>query len=322
MIGSRRARMAAVGLLVASFGLVAAAGPGSASAAVGTKPPAPTSLRVNGSATTGLTFEWTAPTGRTDLRFDSYQLVATDPAGGTRAGASQTTTGVVDHLAPDTAYTVYVYAIYTTNDWTYVASAASNVVAGTTLPDTQPPEAPLVWKARQTPTSVSLAHTIAADDVGTGVYEVTDGSHTWEFNASQPEAYWTIRGLASNQAYTFRARARDGAGNVSTWSAPVTASIEDQPPTAPANPRVEGADLVWDASTDNSGIVEYTIVIDGGLLYPDRRVATGATSTPLQVYDDGFMELIPSSGPHTYVIKATDPSGNVTSSAPLPVDVP
>jgi chitinase len=119
---------------------------------------------------------------------------------------------------------------------------------------------------------------------------------------------FTVTGLAPDTSFTFTVLARDAAGNVSAASNQVTArtqlGADTQAPTAPANLRVAmGAStsvtLVWDASTDNVGVVQYEVLQNG--------VSVGGGSlTNLTVTG-----LAPGTS-FTFRVRARDAAGNVS----------
>jgi hypothetical protein len=102
-------------------------------------------------------------------------------------------------------------------------------------------------------------------------------------------------------------------GNLSPPSNTVSVLIEDEPPSAPPNLRVENGKLVWDVATDNSGtIVGYSVFYDGSSPYQ----ATNGTSVPLQQWYDPMQDAyFPTAGSHLFTVTARDPSGNMSAAS-------
>jgi hypothetical protein len=190
---------------------------------------------------------------------------------------------------------------------------ASAAVTVATAPDTTPPIAPTLQAPWHTSSSIDLAWNGASDDVGLDSFQISDGSQTWEQSAIAYSWQRTLSGLATNRTYVLTVRARDTAGNLSPPSNTVSVLIEDEPPSAPSNLRVENGKLVWDAATDNSGtIVGYSVFYDDSSPYQ----ATNGTSVPLQQWYDPMQDAyFPTAGSHLFTVKARDPSGNMSAAS-------
>jgi chitodextrinase len=145
--------------------------------------------------------------------------------------------------------------------------------------DTTPPTVPANFTSTgTTTTSTSLTWDPATDTGGSGLvgynlYEVIGGSDVFlGFDAASP---YPISGLTAGTTHTYRIRAVDGAGNLSTPPATttvVTSTTADT--TAPSNPSgivstptTNGTTLTWLASTDTeSGVAGYNVyVVQGGI---------------------------------------------------------
>ncbi|GAB3151433.1 glycosyl hydrolase family 18 protein [Micromonospora sonneratiae] len=128
----------------------------------------------------------------------------------------------------------------------------------------------------------------------------------------------TVSGLTPNTTYAFTVRAKDTRGNVSTDSAPVSATTlnpadDTTPPPAPGNLRATAktsasVTLAWNAVTDPSGIAGYDIYRGGTLVL--------STTTATTVVVTGLAPLTP----YTFTVKARDNYDNV-SPASTPVTV-
>jgi hypothetical protein len=268
----------------------------------------PTDLRVVDVRASGATLAWDAPAGSAQVY--GYGIRDLDaPETGNQVGWSFTTTGTAT-LRPRTRYRLAVVASLIV-DGQLVDSAPSNTVTVTTPPDTTPPTAPSARAEGQTATSATLSFVGSTDDVGVDAWVVSDGTRTW----SQPvwmRWRFSATGLETNRSHTLTVRARDAAGNLSPPSNALTFALENQPPTAPTNLRVEGDELVWDASTDNVAVFEYEVIVDGD---PQPFEITRTTRAPLRFCDDELNPTycFPSLGePHSYVVRARDGSRNLS----------
>lgn len=155
-------------------------------------------------------------------------------------------------------------------------------------PDTAAPSAPGAPSATgKSDTSVRLQWGVATDDVGIAGYDVYDGT------AKVAETYGTgtgatVTGLQPDTDHTFTVKARDGSGNISAASSPVSvrtdAGKDTRPPTVPAAPTVTGRterslSITWPASSDNVAVTGYEVFKNGS---PALRVpGTAATLTGL-----------------------------------------
>jgi chitinase len=90
--------------------------------------------------------------------------------------------------------------------------------------DTQAPSTPTgLTVTGHTSSSVSLSWTASTDNVGVTGYEVYQGS-SLATSASGTSA--TVSGLAASTSYSFKVRAKDAAGNLSAFSATVSATTD------------------------------------------------------------------------------------------------
>ena len=167
--------------------------------------------------------------------------------------------------------------------------------------------------------TVAGAVTLAAspaDDVGvSSVAFYVDGVYAGEDASSPFTLGWTT--LATYDGpHTLYARAYDGAGNYATAAVTsVRVANDTTAPTAPAGlaasaPSSATVALAWSPSSDDLGVLGYTVVRDGvalgsvtGTSYTDSAVAAGAS--------------------YTYQVTAFDAAGNTSAaSAPATVTVP
>ena len=154
-------------------------------------------------------------------------------------------------------------------------------------------------------TAASLSWNASTDDTGVTVYVVQrNGAQV----AAPAATTFMDSGLAPATTYTYSVAARDAAGNISPFSSRVdvtTAGTSDTtPPSQPTGLTATavgstGANLSWNASTDNIGVTGYVVRRNG------TQVATpGATS----FVDSG---LSPGTT-YTYTVAARDAAGNVS----------
>ena len=134
-----------------------------------------------------------------------YKLVAI-----TGAGVSLDT---VTGLNPATKYFWVIRAVNGTG-----ASATSNEASATTVADTQPPAAPgNLTVAGTSYNGVTLQWNAAVDNVGVTAYDIyVNGNKTYSIPSAQTN--FSVYGLTNSASYTFAVKARDLAGNVSTFS--------------------------------------------------------------------------------------------------------
>ncbi len=112
-------------------------------------------------------------------------------------------------------------------------------------------------------------------------------------------------------------RARDEAGNVSSWSDFATAftQADTEAPSVPANVVAVGTapgvvQLTWDASTDNVGVTSYDLRRDGSVMF---------TSPTASFSESG---LVPGQA-YAYEVRARDAAGNASDwSAAVSVGTP
>jgi hypothetical protein len=188
--------------------------------------------------------------------------------------------------------------------------------------DVTPPTAPSGLRVRDLSfTTATLEWSPSTDDSGWLLYEteVSASGDLQRFAAFEPSKRYER--LRQGATYTATVVAVDGAHN---RSAPVsirfTTPVDTAPPTTPTNLRAVTRNGVleafeWDASTDNTGQILYTLASEGGL--PWRYNSTGTRVTAREILDT--CAISPGST-HTVTVMARDAS-NLTSGKSRPITV-
>ncbi len=163
--------------------------------------------------------------------------------------------------------------------------------------DTQPPSQPSLT-GTLTETAISLTWLVSTDNVGVTGYAIyRDGS---KIGTTADTSY--TDNLTLGQTFSYLVKAFDAAGNESEASNLV--ANEFNAPSIPESltvtaKSVKTVSLIWDASTDDVGVVGYEIYRDGTKI--------GATSS-IGYTDSG---LAPNTT-YSYTIKAYDAIGNIS----------
>ncbi|REE83238.1 putative secreted protein (Por secretion system target) [Lutibacter oceani] len=195
---------------------------------------------------------------------------------------------------------------YNVNDWDSFSTdtfddLGSHAASGGGTADTEAPTAPAGLTASNiSETALDLSWTASTDNIGVTNYEVyKDGT----LFSTVVNTSINITGLSAATTYSFSVTANDAAGNTSTNSNTVnTSTIDITSPSTPlnfinTNTTQTSTYLSWDISTDNVGVSDYAIFIDGILL----------TTTTNNFYN--VINLIPETT-YAFTIMANDASGN------------
>lgn len=186
-----------------------------------------------------------------------------------------------------------------------------NLNNGSGNQDTQAPTVPANLRTTGvTSSSISLAWNASTDNVGVTGYEIYRGSNLVATVSGSTLSH-TVTGLQAGTSYTFTVKARDGAGNESQASNPLTVSTSNpvpdtQAPTAPAHLRSAGStstsvSLAWNGSTDNVGVSGYEV-------YRGTTLVTTVSGSTLSYTVSG---LSPNTT-YSFTVKARDAAGNVS----------
>jgi len=184
-------------------------------------------------------------------------------------------------------------------------------------PDTTPPTAPTSLVATVvSPAQINLSWTASTDNVGVTGYKVERCQGAGCSNFAQiatPTATTLIdTGLTGSTSYSYRVRATDAAGNLSTYSAPATMATPAPTLTAPSNLTATAAsstqiNLTWTASTETGGTISGYLVerCSGAGCANFVQIATPTTTA----YNDTGVS--PSTS-YSYRVRATDASNDLS----------
>ena len=155
------------------------------------------------------------------------------------------------------------------------------------------------------PTTINLSWSASTDNVAVTSYLVFRDTLPSPI-ASVVGTAFSDTGLTPLQSHSYRVMAIDGAGNLSAFSNTATAvtPADTSAPSAPTNltavgPNSTTINLSWTASTDNVGVVGYSVFRDGG--------ATAIATVSVTNFSDTGLAI---SSTHTYTVKAVDAANN------------
>jgi chitodextrinase len=286
-----------------------------------TPPTAPTNLTWSATCVGVVTFTWTAATDNVGVT--GYEVFREISTGTFALAGTTTTTTFVEPRIAGLRYKVRA------------RDAAGNVSPFTVPvipvpppcppPDTQPPTTPGTPTVSVTCGAALLTWTPSTDNVAVTGYEI------WRASGSSGATFSHVATVTATSfifsgpgIYRVQIRARDGAGNRSPFTPPVTVVIpacpnETQPPTTPGTPTASGTTatqttLTWAASTDNFAVVGYDVYRAPGS--SGGTFASVGTSTTTTFTNAG---LNPATT-YRYQVRARDLAGN-TSPFSVPVTV-
>ncbi len=184
-------------------------------------------------------------------------------------------------------------------------------IASATIPDTQPPTAPSGLTATGRGSQINLAWTASTDNVGVTGYllERCQGAGCSNFAqiATSTVTTYIDTGLALD-SYSYRVRANDAVGNLSSYSNVATATITNtSTPTAPSN---------MAANTSGPGPVVQAVQS-----YINSTFLTTHTTAPFDSTGGGFM-LICASSHAGVTLTPSDSFGNTWISIGGPTNTP
>lgn len=213
-------------------------------------------------------------------------------------------------------YSIFVYAIFSFL-WIGPFFAGCNSSSSGTPPDTTPPSTPtgLVVTAVSS-TQINLTWMASTDNVGVTGYKVERCSGVGCSNFAQiampTSASYSDTGLTGSSSYSYRVRATDAAGNLSSYSLASSATTAPPTFTSPSNLTATAVsssqiNLSWMAGTETGGTISQYLV--------ERCSAPGcvnfaqiATTTNTNLIDTGLS----ASTSYSYRVRATDAAGNLS----------
>ena len=202
--------------------------------------------------------------------------------------------------------------------WWLMQLAAFRAATGTG--DTTPPAAPgIPTLTVASATAINLSWAASTDNVGVTGYRVERCSGasctTFAQIGTPTTTSYSDTGLTASTSYSYRIRAADAAGNLSSYSstasATTSAAADTTPPTAPGTPTLTVVssgqiNLSWSASTDNLGVTGYLIQRCQGASC--ANFALVGASTTASYTDTGLIAATS----YSYEVQATDAAGNLS----------
>ena len=267
-------------------------------------PTAPTQLRAQPDSATQVTLTWNASTDNVGVT--RYQVLREG-----RMVADVTATRWVDTSAQaGTGYVYHVRALDAANNASPLSESAQ--VRTPPLPDTEAPGAPSALSARaQGSSQIELRWGASTDNVGIDRYEIFRVGGKGVL-ASVNATTYVDKGLTPGTTYSYQVRAADAANNYSPLSAIAQATTDrpqdSEPPSTPSNVKAAAAadgskvSIAWSASTDNVGVLEYSVRRDGRVIVANLRRTN---------WDDA--EALQAGAQYSYQVEAYDAAGNVSS---------
>lgn len=219
-----------------------------------TPPSAPDGLASNSVGMGSFNLTWNASSDNVGVT--GYEVRRDGTSLGTTSGTSMSIAG----LSMNTTYSLDVRATDAAGNW----SAWSAPYTVTTAGDTAAPSTPTGLSASGVGmNSFTLSWSASSDNVGVTGYEVMRGSTSLGTTGGTSLG---VTGLSPNTTYGMYVRARDGAGNWSSWSAVcnVTTAADTTPPSVPSglsgsSIAIKSFTLSWTASSDNVGVTAYEV---------------------------------------------------------------
>ena len=186
--------------------------------------------------------------------------------------------------------------------------------------DRQSPTAPSNLTATSIgPTQINLSWTASTDNAGVTGYLLQRclgaGCTSFSQIAAPTGTTYSNTGLTASTSYSYRVRATDAAGNLSSYSNVATlttpAAPDTTPPTAPSNLSATPisttqVNLSWTASTDNVAVTGYLL---------ERCLGAGCTSFSQIATSTGSTYSntgLAASTSYSYRVRSTDAAGNLS----------
>ena len=234
----------------------------------------------------------------------AYQWRRCDAGGAGCADIGGATSSTYQLAAADLAATIRVAVTGSNSAGSSTAASAQTALVTDPVPPSQPTNltATAIGSNR-----IDLSWTASTDNVGVNTYTIYRGGMPLASIAGTSTAYSDTTGNPST-SYTYTVDAADAAGNHSPLSAAASATTpppaDSVAPTVPtgvaaAPVGLAGVDVSWTGSTDNVGVVGYTIYRNGSVI--------GNTDAGGLAYSD--LTTSPNTT-YSYTVDAFDAAGN------------
>ncbi len=264
-----------------------------------TPPSTPTNLTATASATQ-IALSWTASTDNVGVT--GYNIYRGGVLLSTSATPSYTDVAV-------TAGSTYTYTAQA-HDAAGNLSGQSNSVNVTVPlpPDTTPPSTPTNLTATASPTQIALSWTASTDNVGVTGYDIYRGG---VLLTSVTSLSYTDTAVTAGSTYTYTVQAYDAAGNLSSTSNSVSATVPNPTLTinnisAVPNRSARTATISWNTgSTPATGHVMYG--------RSPSTMTTKVSATQLQISQQVTLQGLVRRATYYYQVTATANGTSVTS---------
>ena len=306
------------------------------------RPAAPSVSSVAGS-TTSLLVTWTAPSN-TGPAIDDYDLQYRQGTSGNFTDGPQDQTGTSATIPGLTANTLYQVQVRATNSdgngpWSPSGSGQTNS-AGNSAP-TFPSSTATRSVAENSPASTDVGAPVTAADIDSGdtlTYTLEGGMDASSFSIVSTSGQIRTRSgvtydYEAQPSYTVIVKVDDGNGGTDTVTVTITLTDVDEPPLAPAAPRVtatpgttDSLTVSWSAPSNtgrpaiSSYDLQYREGTSGSWNGPQNETGTTATITGLTAAPTAYqvqVRAINSDGTGPW-----SPSGRIRTTPPPPVNNP
>lgn len=290
-------------------------------------PTAPATVSAELSGVDEITVTWSASTDNVGVtRYDVHRGTTTDftPSLATKVGDTSSRTFAEAGLTPGD----YFYKVIAADAAGNASAASPTATATVPVPDTSAPSAPTEVDAVVAGDEVTLTWTGSTDNVGVTGYVVYRGDsagftpNVGSKIADVTSTTYTDENQPSGTQY-YKVIAVDAAGNASSPSAAVSATVvapDTSAPTAPSglSGALAGDDvtLTWTASDDNVGVAGYVVYrgSSAGFTADAGSKIADATTT-------SYVDSNRPAGVHYYKVIAVDAAGNTSAAASTSVTI-
>ena len=211
-----------------------------------TPPSAPAGLTATAVSTSQISLSWTASTD--NVAVTGYKVERCSGASCSNFNQIATPTATTFNDTGLTASTSYSYRVRATDAAANLSNFSATSTTSTLTPDTTPPTAPANLTATAaSATQINLSWTASTDNVGVTGYRVERCSGVACSNFAQISApsstTFNDSGLAGSTSYSYRVRASDAAGNLSSYSGTASATTPASPVVVSISPKRAGVTM-------------------------------------------------------------------------------